>query len=88
MNGLPESHPTAKELKKIQDSNDLGATDWDEVFPAGQYGFGRAGFVQFDNFNDAKNEALLYHDVEYIVEYKGKYSLRYRKVVKNYYLSA
>ena len=66
----------------------MGATDWDEVFPAGQYGFGRAGFVQFDNFNDAKNEALLYHDVEYIVEYKGKYSLRYRKVVKNYYLSA
>ena len=48
----------------------MGATDWDEVFPAGQYGFGRAGFVQFDNFDDAKNEALLYHDVEYIVELK------------------
>ena len=63
----------------------MGATDWDEVFPAFQYGFGRAGFVQFDNFDDAKNEALLYHDVEYIVEYKRKYSLRYRKVSKNNY---
>ena len=49
------------------------------MFPAGQYGFGRAGFVQFENFNDAKNAALLYHDVEYIVKYKEKYSLRWKK---------
>ena len=68
---------------KIWECNDLGETDWDEVFPTGQYGFGRAGFLQFDNFNDAKNEALLYHDVEYIVEYNGKYSLRYWKVFEN-----
>ena len=81
------SNPTAEEFKKLQECRDLEETDWDEVFPAVQYAFGRAGFVQFDNFNDAKNEALLYHDIEYIGEYKGKYSLSYRKVVENYYLS-
>ena len=54
----------------------MAENDWEEVFPAAQYGFGSAGFVEFENFNEAKKAALLYHDVEYIVKYKGKYSLR------------
>ena len=63
----------------------MTAQDWRELSVSGQFGFGRAGFTEFDSMQAAIDEALLYHDVEYIVKYKNKFSLRYADFgIKNF----